>query len=110
MSKTIEWSISMEELFRRPPDLTIQCPEWLAEWMEWQDELDASKMLPRVPMDPTGPYLGSKPKEKVRTVGMVFADLLKANGWKEADAGPEIGISRDATRRLLKSGTPTLRL
>lgn len=103
MSKTIEWSISMEELFRRPPDLTIQCPEWLAEWMEWQDELDASKMLPRIPLDPTGVYLGAKRKDEGRYVADIFRDVVRASGWTMDMAGPALGVSPTVISRLLSA-------
>lgn len=106
----VEWRVSMGELFRRPPDLVVPCPEWLAGWMEWQGELDAGKLLPKIPLDPVGYHLGSEKRETGRCVANIFRDVVTANGWSIEMAGPALGVSATVVTRLLSAQGTTIRL
>lgn len=109
-ARIVEWEVSMAALFERPPDLVVECPEWLAGWMEWQEERDAYLMLPNLPPDPKGVYLGKQGTGKGRLVSAIFRDLLKANGWSPDIAGRELGVSLPVVKRLLECPQTTIRL
>lgn len=111
----VDWEMSMPELFERPPDLVVECPEWLAEWMEWQEELDAYLMLPSLPPGPKGVYLGRQGTNRGRLVSAIMQDLFQARGWKTDTpgmiaAGMEMGVSTSVVKRLLTYQHPTVRL
>ena len=108
--RLVQWEVSMAALFARKPDLTVECPEWLCECLERGEEEDAYLMLPALPPDPKGTYLGSQGADKARLVSAIFRDLLKANGWSPDIAGRELGVSLPVVKRLLECPHTTIRL
>jgi len=106
----VPWEINMAHLFSRQPDLVVGVPEWLAEWLDWQDELAVLEDLPALPASPVGCYLGADMSSRGTTVGALMRDLLKAMGASDVALAYRIGVSPPVVTRLVNCQQDSIRM
>jgi len=106
----VPWEISMAHLFSRRPDLVVEAPEWLAEWLDWQDELAVLEDLPALPATPAGCYLGADMSSRGTTVGALMRDLLKVMGISDVALAYRIGVSPPVITRLVNCQQDSIRM
>lgn len=110
-SRLVTWEIHPVEVLSRPPDIRVRVPVWFREWLEWQDDLSILDMLPDLPPQPQGAYLGLQTDDNRRSVsGMIRQFAKLSGGLTEAQLPAALGVSRIVVQRLLACHENKLRL